>query len=147
MGEDPLAQIRKTGGFTIVEIVIAMFVLAVFLLPLMQHFTQARKISLAARDAVIVNSFQTSCLGELCQVEYQDLLSENGATLSIILEKYSGNKTVNNLAISSTKISIGQCHTPEMLVIDVESEFRLPGSPDSTPKRKVRMRNYVFPGP
>jgi len=144
---EPLKNREKTGGFTIVEIVIAMFVLAVFLLPLIQHFTQTRRISLAARDAVIVNSFQNSCLGELCQADYQDLLSENGATLSKILDKYSGNKTVNKLTISSTNISINRCYTPEMLVLEVESEFRIPGSPGTTPKRKVRMRNYVFPSP
>jgi prepilin-type N-terminal cleavage/methylation domain-containing protein len=142
-----LAQAEKPDGFTIVEIVITMFVLAVFLLPLLQHFTHTRRLSLAARDTVIVNSFQTSCLGELCQVDYKELLLGNGATLSKIINKYSGNKTVNKLTISATTVSIQKCPTSEMIVIEIESGIRLPGAPDSVPKRKIGMRNYIFARP
>lgn len=137
---------RSSAGFTIIEIVIAMLILAIFLLPLMQHFIRARRVSLAARDAVIVNSFQTSCLGELRLVDYNELYSSSGATFSGILERYSGEKTVNNLQILTT-IAINKGVAANMLTIDVQSEFRFPGSSDAQAKRMICMRGYAFPRP
>ncbi|HNW36347.1 MAG TPA: prepilin-type N-terminal cleavage/methylation domain-containing protein, partial [Candidatus Ozemobacteraceae bacterium] len=143
---DILPGRKRAAGFTIVEIVIAMFILAVFLLPLMQHFVRARRVSLAARDAVIANSFQTSCLGELRLVDYNDLLNPTGATCSRVLERYSGDKTVDNLTIQ-TDVAINEGVEAKMLTIDVKSEFRFPGSPEGHAKRKICMRGYVFPKP
>lgn len=134
------------GGFTIIEIVIAMFVLAVFLLPLMQHFTRARRVSLAARDSVIVNSFQTSCVDELRLVGFDALLEETGATRTRILEKYAGERTINQLPIQ-TSITINRGTEPKIATIDVETSFRLPGTPDSAPKRKVVLRGFAFAEP
>ncbi|HAE38372.1 MAG TPA: hypothetical protein DCG57_07010 [Candidatus Riflebacteria bacterium] len=136
---------NKFAGFTLIEIAIALFILAVFLLPLTQHFVRTRRVSLAARDAVIVNSFQTSCVGELRMLDYNDLLSESGATFSSILKKYCGGKVVNNLNIA-TRVNISRCAEVKMLMIDVKSEFRFPGSADEV-VRKVGMRGYVFPKP
>lgn len=129
-----------------VEIAIAMFVLAVFLLPLMQHFVRTRRVSLAARDAVIVNSYQASCLGEISLLDYDDLSSVSGATFTRVLKKYAGEKIVNNLSIQ-TSINIGKSTEPRMLTIDVRSRFRFPGSADTHPMRNVSMRGYVFPKP
>lgn len=123
-----------------------MFILAVFLLPLMQHFIHVRRISLAARDAVIVNSFQTSCIGEIRTVDYDALSAQNSATLSRIIEKYSGEKTINQVNIQ-TAISIKKQSDSKMITIEVESAFRLPGISDSAPKRKVRLRSFAFPKP
>jgi len=127
-----------------VEVAIAMFILGVFLLPLMQHFIHTRRVSLAARDAVIVNSFQTSCIGELRMVDYNELASMQGQAFLNVSNKYSGAKVVNNLNIE-TRIEINKCTDTQMLTIDVNSEFRFPGSPDGQLKRKVTMRGYVFP--
>ncbi len=143
---DDVARIRNIRGFTIVEIVIAMFVLAVFLLPLMQHFISARRVSLAARDTVIVNSFQTACVGELRRIEYNDLASGKGATLSEILKRYSGGKTVGNLDIQ-TSVEINRCVRARMLTIDVSSEFRFPGTNETQGKRKIGLRGFAFPKP
>lgn len=138
------AKVIRNTGFTMVEVAIAMFILGVFLLPLMQHFVHTRRVSLAARDAVIVNSFQTSCIGELRMVNFDELLSMQGPALLNVLNKYSGARVVNNLNIE-TCIDINKCTGTQMLVIDVNSEFRFPGSPDGQLKRKVSMRGYVFP--
>lgn len=127
-----------------VEVAIAMFILGVFLLPLMQHFIHTRRVSLVARDAVIVNSFQTSCIGELRMVDYNELASMQGQAFLNVSNKYSGAKVVNNLNIE-TRIEINKCTDTQMLTIDVNSEFRFPGSPDGQLKRKVTMRGYVFP--
>ncbi len=135
--------IRNTG-FTMVEVAIAMFILGVFLLPLMQHFVHTRRVSLAARDAVIVNSFQTSCIGELRMVAYDELSAMQGQAFFNVLNKYSGARIVNNLNIESC-IEINTCSDTQMLMIDVNSEFRFPGSPEGQVKRKVTMRGYVFP--
>lgn len=135
----------KFAGFTLIEIAIALFVLAVFLLPLTQHFVRTRRVSLAARDAVIVNSFQTSCVGELRMLDYDDLSSESGATFSSILKRYCGDKVVNNLNIQ-TRVNISRSAEAKMLMIDVKSEFRFPGSADEV-VRKVGMRGYAFPKP
>jgi prepilin-type N-terminal cleavage/methylation domain-containing protein len=133
-------------GFTMVEIAIAMFVLAVFLLPLMQHFVRTRRVSLAARDAVIVNSYQASCLGELSLLDYDDLASSSGATFTRVIKKYTGEKVVNNLSIQ-TSINISSSTEARMLTIDVKSRFRFPGSTDQKSMRNVGMRGYVFPKP
>lgn len=146
-GERVVRQGRKhSAGFTIVEIVIAMFILAVFLLPLMQHFVRVRRVSLAARDAVIVNSFQTSCIGEIRMVDYNALSSQNSATLSRIIDKYSGEKTINQVNIQ-TAISIRKQDDSNLIAIDVESAFRLPGVSNNAPRRKVRLRSFAFPKP
>lgn len=129
-----------------VEIAIAMFVLAVFLLPLMQHFVRTRRVSLAARDAVIVNSYQASCLGELSLLDYDDLASSSGATFTRVIKKYTGEKVVNNLSIQ-TSINISSSTEARMLTIDVKSRFRFPGSTDQKSMRNVGMRGYVFPKP
>lgn len=129
-----------------VEVAIAMFVLAVFLLPLMQHFIKTRRVSLAARDAVIVNSYQTSCLGELCLLGYDDLTAGYGATFTRVLKKYTGDKTVNNLNIQ-TSIKISKSPEAGMLSIDVTSRFHFPGSTGEQKMRKVSMRGYAFPKP
>ncbi|MFZ2960927.1 MAG: prepilin-type N-terminal cleavage/methylation domain-containing protein [Candidatus Ozemobacteraceae bacterium] len=136
---------KNSVGFTIIEMVIAMFILAVFLLPLMQHFTRTRRVSLAARDAVIVNSFQASCVDELRLVGYKDLLSK--ATSSrLIQEKYSGEKRINKLNIQ-TIIEINKGTEPKLVTIDVKSTFRLPGSGENVPKRKVSMRGFAYAEP
>lgn len=129
-----------------VEIAIAMFVLAVFLLPLMQHFVRTRRVSLAARDAVIVNSYQASCLGELSLLDYDELSSLSGATFTRVIKKYTGEKLVNNLSIQ-TSINISSSTETIMLTIDVRSRFRFPGSTDRQSMRNVSMRGYVFPKP
>jgi len=137
---------KKSSGFTMVEIAIAMFVLAVFLLPLMQHFVRTRRVSLAARDAVIVNSYQASCLGELSLLDYDDLSSLSGATFTRVIKKYTGEKLVNNLNIQ-TSINISSSTETIMLTIDVRSRFRFPGSTDRQSMRSVSLRGYVFPKP
>ncbi|PKL46066.1 MAG: hypothetical protein CVV42_17825 [Candidatus Riflebacteria bacterium HGW-Riflebacteria-2] len=140
------ANDKKPSGFTMVEIAIAMFVLAVFLLPLMQHFVRTRRVSLAARDAVIVNSYQASCLGELSLLDYDELSSLSGATFTRVIKKYTGEKLVNNLSIQ-TSINISSSTETIMLTIDVRSRFRFPGSTDRQSMRNVSMRGYVFPKP
>lgn len=141
---DFLSDKKKIAGFTMIEIAIAMFILAVYLMPLMQHFVFTRRVSLAARDAVIVNSFQTSCIGELCLLDYADL-SSKGATFTLVLKKYSGNKRVNNLDIK-TQVGINENVELKMITIDVRSEFRFPGSGDQA-RREVCIRGYAFPKP
>ncbi|MBU1108956.1 MAG: prepilin-type N-terminal cleavage/methylation domain-containing protein [Candidatus Riflebacteria bacterium] len=136
---------KKFAGFTMIEIAIAMIILAVFLLPLTQHFVRTRRVSLAARDAVIVNSHQTSCIGEFCQLDYRDLSSATGATFTRVLKKYAGKKIINNLDIE-TRIDINEIVEARMISIDVKSEFRFPGSDDQV-RREVCMRGYAFPKP
>ncbi len=133
-------------AFTITEIVIAMFVLAVFLLPLIRHFTSVRRVSLAARDAVIVNSFQSSCVDEIRLAGYRSILPPPGATLTRILQKYEGDRIFNRLPIQ-TKISIRPAAEPRMATIEIESFFKFPGAPDDAPKRRVSLRGYVFDDP
>jgi len=139
-----LSDKKKVAGFTMIEIAIAMFILAVFLLPLMQHFVRTRRVSLAARDAVIVNSFQTSCIGELCLLDYNDL-SSTGATFTRVLKRYSGKKRINNLDIE-TRVGINKSVELNMITIDVRSGFRFPGSGDKA-RREVCIRGYAFPKP
>lgn len=137
---------RKSKGFTIVEIVIALFILAVFLIPLMQYFVRTRRVSIAAKDSIIVSSFQTSCMAELRQIEYDDLKLGQGATFSRVIKNYSDEKRFNGLDIKTAINFKGNDKIP-MIEIDISSEFRFPGAPKTDPKRKVGMRGFVFPKP
>lgn len=140
-----LLERRNLSGFTMVEIVIAMMVLGVFLLPLMQHFIQNRRFSLAARDSIIVNSHQTSCIEELRSLDYKDLSLEKGATFTRIIKKYSGKKVINRLNIN-TKIEIVRSKKIKMTIINIKSKFDFLRRKKNK-EREISMRGYAFPTP
>lgn len=121
------------------EVVIGLFVLAVFLTPLLRNFTAVRRFSLAARDTVTATALALSCLAELRGLPYAALRPDHPDLLAR-MRPYAATR-VGNVAYRTLLTGIEEALPGRVKVLHLQVEFTLPGEPNAP--RSLPMRGFV----
>lgn len=130
-------SIRDTG-FSFTEFVIAIFVLAVFLTPLLRNFTTVRRFSLAARDTVAATSLALSCLGDLRTLPFGDLRA-NGPEVQARMRAFAATR-LGPMTYRTTLDGIDEPVPGRVKMIRLTIGFTLPGE---TTVRTLSMRGFA----
>lgn len=136
--------IRK--GFSFVEVLVAIIVLACFLLPLTRHITNVRRISLGARDSVMANTLLSSCLADFRSVPFDDLGDLENATFTRILDRYRGVQIVGPF-ICEINIDVHPGSDRRIKVIALDTTFRMPGIDSSGGQRSLELKGFMIAPP
>jgi prepilin-type N-terminal cleavage/methylation domain-containing protein len=135
-------QTPSRRGFSLIEITLALFVVGIFLLPLLQQFTSVKRYSIGARDTVIATTLLQSRLALLQSLEYHDLVSDPpGATFARALQPFPEREKIGN-TVYETLIDIATGSDNSMKVIELETSFRMPGSGEG--ERFLTLKGFVF---
>lgn len=136
----------RVRGFTLVELVVAMIVLAVLLLPLVRHFVSTRRVSIAARDAVVANSQLLSCLADFQAMRFDEIANASNATFTKVFQRWDGDRMVGSVTYHMA-VNVSAGTDPRYRLIDVETQFRMPGAPANAPKRKMSIKGFTYAPP
>lgn len=142
-------QARKTGstgGFTLAELVVAMLVLSVLLLPLVKHFVSSRRVSIAARDAVVANAQLLSCIADFQAMRFDEIANASNATFTKVFQRWDGDRTVGSVTYHMA-VNVSAGADSRYRLIDVETQFRMPGAPSTAPKRKMTLKGFTYAPP
>lgn len=139
-------RVIRGRGFTLVELVVAMIVLAVLLLPLVRHFVSTRRVSIAARDAVVANSQLLSCLADFQAMRFDEIANATNATFTKVFQRWDGDRTVGSVTYHMA-VNVSAGADPRYRLIDVETQFRMPGAPANAPKRKMSVKGFAYAPP
>ncbi len=146
LAAEPRTDGSRCRGFTLVELVVAMIVLAVLLLPLVRHFVSTRRVSIAARDAVVANSQLLSCLADFQAMRFDEIANATNATFTKVFQRWDGDRTVGSVTYHMS-VNVIAGADPRYRLIDVETQFRMPGAPANAPKRKMSIKGFAYAPP
>jgi prepilin-type N-terminal cleavage/methylation domain-containing protein len=142
-GTDRMAPWR---GFTLVELVVAMIILAVLLMPLVKHFVSTRRVSIAARDSVVANAQLLSCMADFQAMRVDEIANVSNATFTKVFQRWDGDRTVGSVTYHMV-VNVNAGADPRYRLIEVETQFRMPGAPSSAPKRKMTIKGFTYAPP
>jgi len=133
-------------AFTLVELVVAMIVLAVLLMPLVKHFVSNRRVSIAARDSVVANAQLLSCLADFQAMRFDEIADSSNATFTKVFQRWDGDRNVGSVTYHMV-VNVNAGADPRYRLIDIETQFRMPGAPSTAPKRKMNIKGFAYAPP
>ncbi len=141
MSTCPQREMASGTGFSLVEIMIGLVVLAIFFLPLVRNFTGIKRVSLAARDTVIATSRALSLLGRLKTLPFSRIDPSDPGFSGILQEektKVTGGSTFTADARVETR------EGGKVKVLEVVLTFNIPGVQQSDARRTLRIKDFVY---
>ena len=144
-----MSRKRKTGhGFSLVEVAIALCVIAIFLLPYLNQSISIRRQSIAAHETVVANSLLFACLETVKGLPFEavpgnDPIPAPFQTLFQEVRKSFSNRQIGS-TIYLTEIQATHAKDPDMKIISLETRYMLPGTSRDKMERTLKLTSFIF---